>query len=48
MDTEHEQRLAALEKSGLGKSLTGKQIIIFTATCFILPIIVGVLGRGLL
>lgn len=48
MDTELERRLDALEKEGLGKSLTRGQIVTFALTCLALPAIVAVLGRGLL
>lgn len=48
MNTELEQRIDALEQQGLGESLTRKQIIIFVATCIVLPAVVAVLGRGLL
>ena len=48
MDTELERRLDALEKGGLGKSLTRGQIVAFALTCIVLPAIVAILGRGLL
>lgn|GEM_PF-5747259 len=42
--TEHDERLRALETSGLGASLTKNQIITFAALCFVLPAIIAIIG----
>lgn len=47
VDNELERRLEALEKEGLGESLTRGQIGVFAMTCFVLPIVIAILGRGL-
>lgn len=47
-DEEFERRIQALERDGLGQSLSGGQIAAFVGTCFVLPILIAILGRGLL
>lgn len=47
-DEEFERRLEALERDGLGTSLSGRQIVVFVGTCFVLPALIAFLGRGLL
>lgn len=42
--TEHDERLRALETTGLGKSLTRGQIVTFVALCFVLPAIIAIIG----
>lgn len=47
-DEEFGRRLEALERDGLGSALSGRQIAVFVGTCFVLPAVIALLGRGLM